>query len=220
MDAEQQKEVNEKVDRALREGALLAGRLGADIPRVISDMMEPKIDWKDALRDFITSNTKGKDEYTWRMFNRRQLANDMYLPTVEDETIGELIVAIDTSGSIGAAQLAEFAAELMSICEVVQLDTVRVLWWDTRVAGEQLFTNKDYSGLVGMLKPQGGGGTHVGSVSNHVLKEDLKADCIVVFTDGWTEQPITWETTIPTLWMVTNRRDFSVPVGGKLVIFN
>ena len=219
MDADEQKEVNEKVDRALREGALLAGRLGADIPRVISDMMEPKIDWRDALREFITSNTKGKDEYTWRQFNRRQIANDIYLPTVEDETIGELIVAIDTSGSIGQEQINEFATELMSICETVQPDMVRVLWWDTRVAGEQLFTDKDYTGLAALLKPQGGGGTHVSSVSSHILKEDLKADCIVVFTDGYVESNIVWETTIPTLWMVTMCRGLVVPVGGKLVMF-
>ena len=219
MDADEQKEVNEKVDRALREGALLAGRLGADIPRVISDMMEPKVDWREALREFITSNTKGKDEFTWRQFNRRQIANDIYLPTVEDETIGELIVAIDTSGSIGQEQINEFATELMSICETVQPDMVRVLWWDTRVAGEQLFTDKDYTGLAALLKPQGGGGTHVGSVSSHILKEDLKADCIVVFTDGYVESNIVWETTIPTLWMVTMCRGLVVPVGGKLVMF-
>ena len=220
MDAEEQKKVNESIDRALREGALLAGRLGADIPRVISDMMEPKVDWREALREFITSNTKGKDEYTWRQFNRRQLANDVYLPTVEDETIGELIVAIDTSGSIGQAQINEFATELMSICETVQPDMVRVLWWDTRVAGEQLFTDKDYTGLAALLKPQGGGGTHVSSVSSHILKEKLNADCIAVFTDGHVEGNVVWETTIPTLWLVTSARGWNPPAGGKKVMFD
>ena len=218
--AEEQKKTNDKIDRALREGMLLAGRLGADVPRAITDTLEPRVDWREVLREFVTSNTKGKDEYTWRMFNRRQLANDVYLPTVEDETVGEIISGIDTSGSIGQEQLAEFAGELMSICETVQPDMVRVLWWDTRVAGEQLFEDRDYAGLATLLKPKGGGGTLAGCVSSHIIKERLNADCIVMFTDGYTEQPITWDTTIPTLWLVTSNRSFAPPSGGKVVMFD
>ena len=218
MTPEEQKELHEKVDRALREGALLAGRLGADIPRVISEILTPKVDWRAALRDFVSSTCKGKDEYTWRLFNRRQLANDVYLPTVEDETIGEIIVAIDTSGSIGEVQLNEFAAELLAICETVQPEVVRVLWWDTRVAGEQLFTDKDYKGLVTMLKPKGGGGTHVSSVAEHIAKQELKADAVIVFTDGYVEHDIKWGIEHPTLWLVTMNKGMSVPAGGKMVM--
>ena len=219
MSAEEQRDLHEKIDRALREGALLAGRLGADIPRVISDILTPKVDWREALRDFISASCKGKDEYSWRVFNRRQLANDVYLPTVEDETIGELIIAIDTSGSIGPDQLNEFATELLAICNTVQPAVVRVLWWDTRVAGEQLFDDKDYSGLVTMLKPKGGGGTHVGSVAKHIADNNLKADAVIVFTDGYVENQIVWCITHPTLWLVTQNKEMNVPAGGKMVTF-
>ena len=115
MTPEDMKKVNDMIDRALREGALLAGRLGIDIPRSITEILEPKINWRDALRDFVTSSCKGKDEFTWRKFNRRLLPNDIYMPTVESETIGEVVVAIDTSGSIGQEQINEFASELVSI---------------------------------------------------------------------------------------------------------
>ena len=217
MSAEDQRDLHEKIDRALREGALLAGRLGADIPRVISDILTPKVDWREALRDFISSSCKGKDEYTWRAFNRRQLANNVYLPTVEDETIGELIIAIDTSGSIGPDQLNEFASELLAICNTVSPEVVRVLWWDTRVAGEQLFDDKDYSGLVTMLKPKGGGGTHVSSVAAHIKEHDLKADCVIVLSDGYVEQDIKWDIPHPTLWTITAVSNFVPPRGGKFV---
>jgi predicted metal-dependent peptidase len=85
------------------------------------------------------ASIKGKDEFTWRKLNKRQLVNDIYLPSVENETIGELVVAIDTSGSIGGEQITEFATELVSICELCSPDKVRVLWWDTDVHGEQVF---------------------------------------------------------------------------------
>ena len=116
---EEAKEVGDAIDRALREGGLLAGRMGGNIPRVIADLLNPVVDWREALREFVSSFTRGKDEYTWRKLNKRHLANDFMMPSMENETIGELVVAIDTSGSIGSEELSEFAAELLSICELV-----------------------------------------------------------------------------------------------------
>jgi len=214
---EKLQEMDAKVDRALREGALLAGRVGVDIPRAITEILDPVIDWREALRDFVSSSTKGKDEYTWRRFNRRLLSSDMYLPTVESETIGEVVVAIDTSGSIGERELNAFASELVSICDAVQPEAVRVLWWDTKVHGEQKFTD-NYEAIGSMLKPQGGGGTMVSCVSEYILKKDVKAECVIVFTDGYLESDVKWEITTPTLWMVTENKHWEPPMGKKVFV--
>ena len=216
---EQVKDINDSIDRALREGGMLAGRMGAKLPRSITDLLEPKIDWREALRDFVTSTVKGKDEFTWRRMNKRHMANDIYLPSVENETIGEVIVAIDTSGSIGGRELTEFATELASICEVCEPEKVRVLWWDTAVHGEQVFEG-DYANIAGLLKPLGGGGTHVGCVSDYIKKENLQAECVLVFTDGYVESDIKWEISSPTLWMITQNKGLDIPLGGKKVIFD
>lgn len=219
MTPEQMKEMDARIDRALREGALLAGRLGVDIPRSITEILEPKIKWRDALRDFVTSSCKGKDEFTWRRFNRRMLPNDIYLPTVESETIGEVIVAIDTSGSIGQQQINEFAGELMAICEAVEPEAVRVLWWDTKVHGEQKFKPDSYANLGSMLKPQGGGGTTVSCVPKYINKHNIKAECVIVFTDGYVENDVEWDISTPTLWLVTERKGWTPP-SGKTVRFD
>lgn len=219
MTPEQLKEMDGRIDRALREGALLAGRLGVDIPRSITEILEPKVNWRDALRDFVTSSCKGKDEFTWRKFNRRLLPNDIYLPTVESETIGEVVVAIDTSGSIGERELNEFAGELMSICEAVEPEAVRVLWWDTKVHGEQKFRPDSYANLGSMLKPQGGGGTTVSCVPKYINKHNIKAECVIVFTDGYVEDKVDWDIPTPTLWLVTERKGWTPP-SGKVVKFD
>jgi predicted metal-dependent peptidase len=216
---EELKEINDSIDRALREGGMLAGRMGAKLPRAITDLLEPKIDWREALRDFVTSTVKGKDEFTWRRMNKRHMANDIYMPSVENETIGEVIVAIDTSGSIGGKELTEFATELASICEVCEPERVRVLWWDTDVHGEQVFEG-DYANIAGLLKPLGGGGTHVGCVSDYINKEKLQAECVLVFTDGYVERDIKWEISSPTLWMITQNKNLDIPLGGKKVVFD
>lgn len=219
MTQEEAKEMDGKIDRAIREGALLAGRLGIDLPRSVTDLLNPVIDWKKELADFVTSSCKGKDEYTWRKFNRRLISNDIYLPTVENETIGEVVVAIDTSGSIGQEQLNAFASELVSICDAVSPDAVRVLWWDTKVHGEQLFTD-NYDQIGSMLKPLGGGGTRVSSVAEYINKKKINAECVLVFTDGFLESDVKWDISAPTLWMVTENRNWTPPSGKKVFMEN
>jgi len=209
-------EMNEKVDRAIREGALLAGRLGVDIPRSITETLEPIIDWREVLREFVTASCKGKDEYTWRKFNRRLIPSDLYVPTVENETIGEVVVAIDTSGSIGQDQINAFASELVSICESVNPDSLRVLWWDTKVHGEQKFT-EDYGNIGALLKPLGGGGTKVSSVAEYINEEKIEAECVIVFTDGYVESDVVWNISSPTLWFITENKNWEVPCGKKVI---
>jgi hypothetical protein len=215
MTEEQVKEFAESVDEAVRQGGMLAGRFGAKIPRAIGEMLTPKVDWRKETAEFFTSVTRGQDEYSWRKFNRRHLASDYYLPTTENEKLGEWVVALDTSGSISTEDITEFATELQALCDLCSPERVRVLWWDTAVHGEQVFEG-DYSKLHKMLKPLGGGGTRVGCVSDYLVKESIKADCMIVMTDGYVESKPVWNTTIPSLWLVTLNRSFTPPSGRKV----
>jgi predicted metal-dependent peptidase len=215
----EQAQLSDAIDRALREGGILAGRMGAKVPRAISDLLEPKIDWREALKDFVTSSTRGADEFTWRRFNKRMMANDLYMPSLENESVGELVIAIDTSGSIGGKELTEFASELASICDTCNPDKVRVLWWDTEVHGEQVFKG-DYQNIASLLKPLGGGGTFVSCVSGYLNKHRVVTDGVIVFTDGYVESDIKWDISSPTLWMVTQNKSFVPPVGNVVKIDN
>ena len=59
------KKLEEDIDRVLRQGAILAGVLGGNANRAIDNLLEVKVDWREVLRDFISSYTVGKSEYTW-----------------------------------------------------------------------------------------------------------------------------------------------------------
>lgn len=211
------KEISDGIDKALREGGLLAGILGGNKNRHIDSMLEPKVDWRDAFREFIMSCCIGKDDYTYRKFNVRQLANDMYLPSTHTETVRDIVIAIDTSGSIGQEELAEFAGELVSICETVSPERVRILWWDTKVHGEQVFTG-NYTGIKGMLKPVGGGGTVVSCVNEYINKKNITAECVVLFTDGYVESNVEWTNSAPLLWLITRNKDYQPLVGKKVFV--
>jgi predicted metal-dependent peptidase len=214
---EEAKEFEEKVGRALREGGILAGRLGAKIPREVTASLDKPIDWKEALRDFVSTAVRGKDELTWRRFNRGLLANDILAPSVESETMTEVLIAIDTSGSIDQEMIGKFAYQLQLICDSVNPETVRVLWWDTEVHGEQVFGG-DSPNVKDILKPLGGGGTRVSCVSEYIVEKKYSPDCIVVFTDGYVEDSIKWGTGIETLWLVTDKPSFKPPKGKMVKI--
>ena len=203
------KEMKQKIENALKEGSILAGKFGANVPRAIEELFEPKIDWREVLREFIQQSIKGNDEYTWRKFNKRMMANDIYLPSMENETIGELVLAIDTSASIGQKELGEFATEVVSICDTVTPERIRILWWDYEVAKEQVFDRDSYQSMRDLLKPDGGGGTRVSCVSEYIIKHNIESQAIIVFTDGYVENDISWDIQSPTLWVVTENKNFT-----------
>jgi predicted metal-dependent peptidase len=68
-----------------------------------------------------------------------------------------------------------------------------------------------------MLKPLGGGGTHVGCVSEYMIKSSVNAEVLVIFTDGYVESDIKWEVNAPTMWFVTENGRFEPPNGGRMV---
>lgn len=215
MSADEVEQLSKDIDKALRQGGILAGKLGSKVPRNIDELLQPQVDWREVLREFIMNQTRGSDEYTWRRYNKRLMANDIYLPSLIDETVGEMIVAIDTSGSIQGRQLQAFASELVSICDTACPEKIRVLWWDTEVHGEQTFTPENYHQIESLLKPQGGGGTNANCVAKYIAKQNIDAEAIIVFTDGYFDTP-KWNIATPTLWLVTETENY-IPSNGQVV---
>ena len=215
---EQQRELERKINEGLQQGGLLAGKFGVDIPRVIKDQMEPEIAWSDVLDDFWSGVMRGVDEYTYSRLNRRRLADDLYLPSPYSETVGRMVFAIDTSGSIDDKQIARVAARISNLCELYPPESVIVLWWDTRVHAEQRFEIESYANIATLLKPVGGGGTRVSCVSEYMNERHIDADGVIVFTDGHVEHEVKWDVACPTLWLVTQNRAFTPPHGRKVMV--
>ena len=215
-DKEQLKGMMEKIDKALHQGSIMAGQMGVKVPRAIEEAMAPEVDWRDEMREFVTTEYVGKTEYTWRRYNKHRVVDGYIMPSIISETVGEILIAIDTSGSIGNKELAEFADCIVAICDTVCPESVRVLWWDTDVHGEQKFAAGEYGQIKNLLKPLGGGGTMVECVSRYVTKQDLKADCLIIFSDGYTESSPWWGIDMPTLWLITMNAQFDPPAGKKV----
>jgi predicted metal-dependent peptidase len=198
--SEQEREgVAREIDQALRQGALLAGRLKGNVPRDISELLEAKINWREVLRDFVSSFANEHDSSTWRRPNRRWVDQDVYMPSAVSETMGEMVVAIDTSGSIGQDQLSQFLGEVMAICRDLNPERVHLLYWDTEVAQHETYEQGQYESMLQSTKPKGGGGTDVVCVPKYIKEKSLKPECVLVLTDGCLNgdwgvwgQPVFW----------------------------
>ena len=79
---EEKEALGKDVDQALRQGAILAGKMSANVPREITDALTAKVDWREALREFVTSFCMDKDESTWRRPSRRWIDQDIYMPSL------------------------------------------------------------------------------------------------------------------------------------------
>lgn len=216
---EEAQEISDRIDEAINEGSVIAGRFGAKIPRAIQEVTKPRIDWREELREFVSAATHGRTDFTWRSLNRRRLIDDLYIPSMHSETIEEGIICNDTSGSIGQDMLNMVGGEIVSICDTCKPERMRVLWWDTQVHGEQVFEG-DFSGIASALKPVGGGGTELSCVADYVRKNNMNPAFIIVFTDGYVEDNPDVDYGCPVLWLLppSHNKDFNPVVGKKVIV--
>jgi predicted metal-dependent peptidase len=198
---EERKALERDLDEAIRQGALIAGKLGTGGDRDIEALLQTKVDWREALREFISTTCAGNDYSTWRRPNRRFVSMGHYLPSGVSEQVGELVIAIDTSGSIGGRELSQFLGEVKGICDSVRPDCIRLLYWDTKVCADEKYVGAEVENIVNSTKPAGGGGTSVGCVPEYMTEHAIKPQAVVVLTDGYLGG--SWGTwTVPVLWCI------------------
>ena len=212
---EEKDEAGKEIEQALRQGSILVGKMGGNVSRGISEMLTPKIDWKEALRDFVKSMTQGKDQSSWRRLHKRYLAADLIMPSSYSEKVGGIAIAIDTSGSIGTEELSQFLSEVKSICEEVSPEYIDLLYWDTHVAARETYTENELSGLTESTKPAGGGGTEPACVPKFMKKHNMTPECLLMLSDGYIghQNAGDWDISAPVLWCIKGNSRFEAPVG-------
>jgi len=209
------KELEKDIDVAIRQGSMMAGKLGANGNRRFDELMQPQVNWREVLREFIQTTCTGNDYSTWKRPNRRYIGAGVYLPSGISERVDELVLAIDTSGSISDKAVALFLSEVQSICTTIKPDKVRLLYWGDEVVGDESYATHELDTLAQSTRPKGGGGTDVECVVEYMQQHQIKPQATIIFTDGhlfgdWG----TWK--CPTLWCVLDNKR-ATPDTGKVV---
>jgi predicted metal-dependent peptidase len=209
MSADEQKALQKEVEHALRRGEAEAKKCGAgkgDMPAEIGQLLRPQINWKDALREFITQNCTTKDDSSYRRLNRRFHAFDLILPTPYGESMGHIVVGADLSGSMWSgnpSDMQKILSEFVGITRMVNPEHVDLLYWDSEVVGHEEYRRGDYEAIASAMRPKGGGGTDPHCVERYLKENKIKPDCIVMLTDGVTFGNWGSNWPAPILWVIS-----------------
>ena len=221
---EVKRELEKEIDQALRSGQIaqtkLHGKGGGGMNRELDDLLNPKIDWREQLRDFVKTICAGRDSSSWRRPNRRYLAGDVYMPSMVSEKIGHIAIGIDTSGSQGSKEIAECLSEVQGIVNEVSPQKIDLVYWDAEVANHEQYEGSAVSNIVSDTKVMGGGGTDPTCMAVHLKEQSIKPECIIQLTDGYIGNwgtPEEWQD-VPMLWAIVGGGNAVAPVGKTIYI--
>ena len=159
-----------------------AGNVPGEIARMIKELTEPKMNWRQILRQQIQSIIKS--DYTFMRPNRKGWHTGAILPGMQVEETIDVCISIDMSGSIGDDQAKDFLSEIKGIMEEYKDFKIRVWCFDTKVYNEAVFTSDDADDLAN-YNVVGGGGTDFMTNWRYMREHNIEPKKLIMFTDGY-----------------------------------
>jgi len=197
--------INNQRDRAI---AKAAGQLPGCIEKILTDILESRVDWCKELAEFFAQ--ANRNDFSWRKYNKRFMPSGFYLPSLYDEFIS-IGILIDTSGSMSDEALRQVAGEVNGIRDFAK-SNITVLYIDTKVAGVQEFeVNQPIN-----LKAKGGGGTDFRPGFDWIQSHDKDFTGVIYLTDGYCSN-FPAEPEYSVLWVLTEKNPSFKPPFGKVI---
>lgn len=201
----------DKWKKRLVEATTLAkqmGKLPLGIERLVDGLLDSKINWKGLLYRYITQEIPF--DLSYARPHKKSISVGVYMPYVVKENM-DIVVAIDTSGSISERELKDFLSEITAIAKSFANITITLIVIDCKIQDVyELRNGVDLS----KVKISGYGGTDFRPVFEWIKKNKPDTRLLVYFTDGYGNYPD--EESVRTLWLLP--RDYDVPFGHKIVI--
>lgn len=190
------------------------GKAPGWLKRMVDAAKKPAINPRTLLDRYVRRRT-ARSDYSMRRPRKFGMAHNMLLPTLRSDEVGDLLVAIDTSGSVGDRDLAQYRADIEAVKRVMRPTSITVIYCDTRVAGVQTFKRNQPL----KLKPMGGGGTILVPVFQHIADNKLKGDLLLFLTDGYATDkfPDRLKPKMPVVWLVYDGNPSFRPNFGDVV---
>jgi predicted metal-dependent peptidase len=178
------KQIRDEIREATMQAANAAGagNTPANVARMIKELTEPKMNWRELLRQQIQSTIK--TDYSFSRPNRKGWHTGAILPGMKfDETI-DIAVSLDMSGSITDEMSMDFITELKGIMDEYKDYNIKLWCFDTKVYNEQDFDG--YSGEdILNYEIMGGGGTDFMCNWEYMKEHDINPKKFIMFTDGY-----------------------------------
>ena len=203
----EKKEIRDEIKEAVLAAAQAsgAGNLPGGVKRMIKDLVEPVMDWRELLQQQIESTVKS--DFTWARPSRRSWHMDAVMPGMKPGEQIDVVIGIDTSGSITDKDLKVFLSEIKGIMEAYDEYKITVMGWDTEVHNVGVF-NSDNLEDIASFEPGGGGGTDPHCVWKYLQDNDIEPKKLIMFTDycffGWSPEEV--EQYCDTVWIIKGNK--------------
>lgn len=184
-----------------------AGKLSGNLGRLTDQALAPQVSWRAALAQYLSQ--AARDDYTWLRPSRRE--GEVIWPSLRSHS-GNIFVALDTSGSISAADLAQFVGELNAIKGTLPV-RVTLLACDSGLHADTPWICEPWEEFRLPHQFEGGGGTAFAPVFDWVEREGQQPDALVYFTDAEGEIPKV-APNYPVLWLIKGKTP--VPWGRRI----
>ena len=204
---QEKKEIRDEIKEAVLAAATSvgAGNVPGGVKRMIKDLIEPVMDWRELLQQQIESTVKS--DFTWARPSRRSWHMDAVMPGMKPGEQIDVVIGIDTSGSITDQDLKIFLSEIKGIMEAYDEYRITVMGWDTEVGNVATFTSDNLED-ISSFEPGGGGGTDPHCVWNYLRENDIEPKKLIMFTDfcfyGWSPQEV--ELYCDTVWVIKGNK--------------
>ena len=181
-----------------------AGNTPGEIQRMIKELTEPKMNWREILRQQIQSTVR--NDYTFSRPSRKGQMTGAILPGMNfDETI-DICIALDMSGSIGDDQARDFLSEIKGIMDEYKDYNIKLWCFDTKVYNEQDFSADGGDDLMD-YEIKGGGGTDFDANWTYMKYNDIQPKKFIMFTDGYPWDSWGDESYCDTIFIIHSHRD-------------
>lgn len=180
------------------------GTIPGDIEIFLRKLLDPKLPWNQILAKYL--NSFAKNDYTFKKPNRRFFPKH-HLPSMHSEALGEIAIAIDTSGSVTDEEFHRFVSETHSILRMMNPEQISLIQFDTDI--KSVDTVRSVMELM-RVKFTGRGGTYIEPVMDWAIAN--KPQVMLVFSDGYFNMPQSYPKN-PILWMIHNNESFEAPIG-------
>ena len=182
---EERRAIRDEIKEAMLAAAATvdgAGNIPAGIQRLIKEMTEPKMNWRELLRMNLESTIKS--DYTWMRASRRGWHMDAVMPGMKPDEMIDIALAIDASGSMDEGMLKDILSEVQGIMDSFPVYKIHVVSFDTQTYNPQQYDSDNLDSIVD-YEVQGGGGTSFECFYEYFKENDITPHRLVVFTDGY-----------------------------------
>ena len=182
---EERRAIRDEIKEAMLAAAATvdgAGNIPLGVKRLIQDLTEPKMNWRELLRMQLESTIKS--DYTWMRASRKGWHMDAVMPGMKLDPMIDIAVALDASGSISPTMLKDFLSEVQGIMESFPAYKIHVVTFDTECYNPAQY-DSDNLDTICDYEVQGGGGTAFEAVFDYLKENEIEPKRLVVFTDGY-----------------------------------